>query len=121
MALKMRLFLLQAVHLAIVIACVWAIAYLLYRGAAGGGGGWLAVAAAMPGAIGIGRYLNGVECILQSWARQWQGVEKGRWARDILWLPERWAMRIPSTFTPLYLLGLGLVAGRALERAGFAG
>lgn len=114
----MRLFILQAVHLVIVVACVAAIAYLLYRGAVGGGGAWLVAAAVAPGAIGLGRFANGVECILQTWAREWQGIEKGRWARDILWLPERWAMAIPSVFTPLYLLGLGLVIGRALERGG---
>lgn len=116
MSKRTLLEILKAAHLAIVAACVLAIAYLLYRGLVGGGGPWLLAALALPGLIGLGRYLNGVECILQTWARELQGVPKGQWARDVLWLPEPWAKAIPATFTPLYLLGLGLVAGRALER-----
>ncbi len=114
--MHVQLELLKFVHLVIVAACLWAVGYLLFRGATGGGGTMLLVALALPAAIGLGRYANGVECILQTWARQMQGVPKGQWARDILWLPESWARAIPGVVTPLYALGAGLVAGRFLER-----
>lgn len=116
MSKRTLLEILKAAHLAIVAVCVWAVGYVLYCGLVGAHGPLLVVALTIPGLIGLGRYANGVECILQTWARELQGVPKGTWARDITWLPERCARAIPATFTPLYLLGFGLVAGRALER-----
>jgi hypothetical protein len=109
----------MAAHLCIVIVAVAAILYALFRGATGiRADDWaLWIALAIPAGIGLGRFANGVECILQSWAKRLRGVESG-WARDILWVPESWARAIPGVFTPLYLFAAGLVAGRLLQAMG---
>jgi len=110
---------LMAAHLVIVIIAVAAIAYALLRGATGlvPDDAPLWISLAIPAAIGLGRFANGVECILQTWAKRLRGVNAG-WARDILWLPESWARAIPPLFTPLYLFAAGLVMGRLMEASG---
>ena len=109
---------LMAAHTAIVAVSVAAVGYILARGLLGGAlldDRLLFAAVIWIVGIGVGRYLNGVECILQTWARRLRGQASG-WARDIYWAPESWAMAIPKVFTPAFLIGVALVAGRVLER-----
>ena len=115
------LMLLMAAHLGVVILATAAIAYLWFRSltSAAATDPLLWAALMFPGLIGLGRYANGVECVLQTWAKRLRGVETG-WARDVLWLPESWAQAIPPVCTPLYLLGAGLAVGRLLEQAASA-
>jgi len=113
-----RLFWLMTVHTAVVALAVPAVLYALARGLVGGelqADGLLWAALALPALIEAGRRLNGARCVLQTWARRLRGVEDG-WARDVWWIPERWAVRIPALTAPAYLLALGLCAGRLLER-----
>lgn len=120
MTTESRLFWLMTVHTAVVAVSVAAIAYGLLQGVFGPARGddvLLAAALAWPAAIGVGRWLNGAECVLQTWARELRGVETG-WARDVWWIPEAWALRIPQTFTGPYVLAVGLCFGRWLERGG---
>jgi hypothetical protein len=111
---------LMAAHTAVVLVSISAIAYALWRGLTGWAGAadpWLLAALAWPAVIGAGLALNRGQCVMQSWARRLSGVDGG-WARDMLWVPETWAVRIPQVFTPPYLVAVGLCVGRWLELQG---
>ncbi|HYF22429.1 MAG TPA: hypothetical protein VD929_03430 [Caulobacteraceae bacterium] len=119
MSTEARLFWLMTVHTAVFALAVAAVLYALARGLVGGdlaGDGLLWAALAFPALIELGRRLNRAQCVLQTWARRLRGIEDG-WARDVWWIPERWAVRVPAAMTPVYVLALGLCAGRMLERA----
>jgi hypothetical protein len=119
MSPQARLGVLMVAHTAVVAVSITAIGYGLWRGLFGFKEGdlLLALALAWPALIGLGLLLNRGECLLQTWARRLAGRENG-WTRDMLWVPEAWATRIPQVFTPPYLIALGLCLGRLLQQGG---
>tara|TARA_R110000868_G_scaffold45045_3_gene149862 strand:- start:2055 stop:2459 length:405 start_codon:yes stop_codon:yes gene_type:complete len=100
------LLLLQIVHTLIVAGCIACLGMItLY--AVTGIGPWLALIAILPPAgVGAGLLLNRGECIMQVWARELAEIETG-WARDVLFLPESWALKVVPALLPLFLLAGG--------------
>ncbi|MBU6298461.1 MAG: hypothetical protein KGJ79_02645 [Alphaproteobacteria bacterium] len=73
----------------------------------------LVLALLWPAAIVALLFANGMQCVMQMWAKQLTGQHTG-WVRDIYWLPESWVRLVPPVFTSLYALGIALLCGRRL-------
>ncbi|MBR9825116.1 MAG: hypothetical protein GYB36_04840 [Alphaproteobacteria bacterium] len=97
------LFLLQLVHTLIFIAALSTLLPLGWYALTGQGERVAIYVLLVPVAIFIGLMLNQGTCILQSWAKRLTGTQTG-WARDILFLPESWALRVVPVMLPVFVV-----------------
>ena len=101
----------KALHSAIFIVMVAAIAYVLYAGIADRDG-WLAIIAiSLPAAEGVVYFDNRMRCPLTDLAEQ-LGADRG--AVTDMFMPRVLADRTFEIFTPLYLAGCALMVYRWL-------
>ena len=108
------LFLLQLVHTLVFAVCIATLGPLGWY-ALSGQGQTLALWALLPPiGIFVGLQLNGGRCILQTLARRWSGVAEDdpRWVRDILFLPESWAVRVVRIMLPVFVITVGAAGVR---------
>ena len=109
-----RLFLLQLVHTIVFIVCIATLVPMGWYALSGEGLGLAFWALMPPLGVFIGLQLNGGRCILQTLAREMTGVDRDdpRWVRDILFLPESWALRVVKVMVPVFVLVVGSAAVR---------
>ncbi|MDF1767643.1 hypothetical protein [Maricaulis sp.] len=111
-----RLFLLQLVHTMVFIVCIACLLPIGWYAASGDGAVWAIWALLPPVGVFLGLLLNRGRCILQTLARRMRGIEEtdSRWVRDILFLPESWALRVVPVMVPVFLLVIVASASRAI-------
>jgi len=103
------LFLLQAVHTLIVVVCVAGLAPMVFYALTGEGLVIALGALALPVIVVIGLLLNRGTCILQTLGKRMTGTTDG-WARDVLFLPESWALKVVPVMVPVFVItGVGMV------------
>lgn len=108
------LFLLQLVHSVVFIVCVATLVPMGWYVLSGQGQTLAFWSLLPPIGIFVGLQLNGGRCILQTLARRMSGVAEDdpRWVRDILFLPERWAVRVVKIMLPVFVV---IVSGAVIR------
>ncbi len=106
-----RLWLVRAVHSAIYVLMVGCILAILYAGITGAHGRWLAVAAGLVSLESLVFAASGLKCPLTALAVRY-GARHGPVFDTFL--PERLTRHTFQVFGPLVLLGLLILAARAL-------
>lgn len=109
--MKTRLFLLQAVHTLVTLLALSSLVPMAVYAWTGEGLNLALWALCLPLGILSGLLLNDGRCVLQDLARKWSGQHEG-WARDILLLPERWALNLVPATTPFFALVIGALCMR---------
>ncbi|WP_421789526.1 hypothetical protein [Hyphobacterium sp.] len=105
MSPEAELFWLRLIHTIIFAACLVALGVLIVFAVSGlwrSAAVWALIA---PFAILTGLILNGGRCVLQTRAQKLLGLH-GRWARDIFFLPESWAIRVVEVLAPPFTLAV---------------
>ena len=87
--------------------------------ASGHGAVWAIWALLPPLGVFVGLVLNRGRCILQTLARRLRGIEESdpHWVRDILFLPESWALKVVPVMVPVFVLVIVASAFRAIAPA----
>ena len=106
-----RLWLLRALHSAIYLVMVGCVFAVLYAGATGAHGPWLAVAAGLVGVESLVFALSGWRCPLTAMAVRY-GARRGPVFDTFL--PERITRHTFQVFGPLIGLGILMLAARGL-------
>lgn len=110
------LFLLQLVHTVVFVVCVASLVPMGWYAASGQGAIWAAGALLPPLGVFVGLLLNRGRCILQTLARRMCGIADTdpRWVRDILILPESWALKVVPVMLPVFVLIIAAAIVRAI-------
>jgi len=110
------LFLLQFVHTIVFVVCLASLLPMGWYAASGQGAIWALWALLPPLGVFVGLVLNRGRCILQTLARRMRGVAKidPRWVRDILILPESWALKVVPVMLPVFVLVIVAAAIRTM-------
>lgn len=111
--------LLRVVHTLVLVICIASLLPMGWFAVTGLGRSWAIWALLPPVGVFVGLLLNRGRCILQTLARRLERVpiDDPRWVRDILWLPEAWALRVVPVMLPVFVLVIGAALIRAIMPA----